>query len=325
MAWKWVFACLLLGSTASWAQAPQSATFKAAQSCPAFQSFRKQTNPGSVSVVPGRVYRVLGQPSSDGAYVRVEIEDATPRMRWVPASCGALADGSGGDAASAAPSSRPAEGVRATYVLALGWEPQFCQTHRRKAECVEELPQDTTQLSLHGLWPQPIGRFYCGVSDRSLIQADKESDWDRLPEPQISAGTRARLARVMPGVQSELERHEWIKHGTCTGLSPDAYFNRAAQLAEQVNASPVRALVVGSVGRTLSVDQLRDAFDHAFGTGAGSRVMLSCNRGPRPEVQEIVVSLAGNVTGDANLADLIQAASPSPAGCPGGAVVPAGR
>ena len=42
----------------------------------------------------------------------------------------------------------------------------------------------------------------------------------------------------MPAVLSGLERHEWIKHGTCFGGEANAYFN-AAGLAEQVNASPV--------------------------------------------------------------------------------------
>jgi hypothetical protein len=39
----------------------------------------------------------------------------------------------------------------------------------------------------------------------------------------------------MPGFQSGLRRHEWIvDHGACYGTAADSYFNRAADLAEQI-------------------------------------------------------------------------------------------
>ncbi|MGO7565546.1 hypothetical protein ACC754_41935, partial [Rhizobium johnstonii] len=33
------------------------------------------------------------------------------------------------------------------------------------------------------------------------------------------AETKTALAKAMPGTQSGLERHEWVKHGTCTKMS----------------------------------------------------------------------------------------------------------
>ena len=61
----------------------------------------------------------------------------------------------------------------------------------------------------------------------------------------------------MPGVLSGLERHEWIKHGTCFGGEANAYFNRAAGLAEQVNASPVRALFASRIGQGVTSAEIR--------------------------------------------------------------------
>ena len=143
-----------------------------------------------------------------------------------------------------------ANGTRATHVLALGWEPAFCLGHEDKAECANETAQsfDASHLSLHGLWPQPRGKAYCNVS-QDLVRADHDHDWASLPEPDLTDATKARLAAVMPGFQSGLERHEWIVHGTCFGATPDSYFNRAADLVEQVNASAVRDLFTQNVRR----------------------------------------------------------------------------
>ncbi len=212
-------------------------------------------------------------------------------------------------------------------MLALGWEPAFCTHHEDKAECAAETGQsfEATHLSLHGLWPQPRGRFYCNVGG-DLVAADKRHDWASLPEPQLSDATKARLAAAMPGVQSGLERHEWTVHGSCYGATADAYFNRAAELAEQVNASPVRDLFAQNVGRTVTAEAIAAAFDQAFGPGAGERVTVSCQgRGPDRAIGEMVISLAGDVTGAAPIKDLILAAAPVPPSCPSGLVIAPGR
>jgi ribonuclease T2 len=80
----------------------------------------------------------------------------------------------------------------------------------------------------------------------------------------------------MPGVQSKLERHEWIVHGTCFASNAEGYFARAAGLAEAIDASTVSKLFADSVGRTLTAESMPAAFDDAFGTGAGARVTVSC-------------------------------------------------
>ncbi len=301
------------------AEVPLAGSFTASQACPALQSIRQQANPGRVMTEPGRAYPVTAKNKDDATYFLITVEGAEPRQRWVAAGCGRT------DAASAAvatPAAAPGGGTRATHVLALGWEPAFCREHPDKAECARETAQsfEATHLSLHGLWPQLRGRAYCGV-DRAVAQAGRAHDWGRLPAPAIGPATRQRLAAIMPGTQSGLERHEWIVHGTCYGASADQYFNRAASLAEQVNASGVRDVFVQHTGGPVTAGDIRAAFDQAFGAGAGARVSVSCpGRDATRRVGEIVISLAGDVTGEAPLAELIRAAAPVPPGCPSGLV-----
>src|SRR6185312_13819755 len=144
-------------------------------------------------------------------------------------------------------------------------------------------------VSLHGLWPQPRGRQYCNVAP-NLQQLDRDHDWKDLPEPDLSATTLSRLATVMPGVQSKLQRHEWIVHGTCFGSTADSYFARAAELAEAVDASKVSLLFATNIGKSLSAEAIRAAFDEAFGAGAGARVTVSCHgHGDYRRITELIV------------------------------------
>jgi ribonuclease T2 len=309
------------------AEVAMTGTFTATQACPAFQSFRKSTNPGDVKLETNKTYRLIAKNKPEPSHYRIMVEGAEPVERWVSTACGSVAatDGSAHEppAANAAPPAPgEASGTRATHVLAMGWEPAFCEEHHDKAEC-RQLGASSfagTHLILHGLWPQPRGTQYCNVA-ADVRQTDRGHNWDGLPEPEMSAATLKRLGDVMPGVQSKLQRHEWIVHGTCFGGNADGYFSRAAGLAEAVSASKISQLFADNVGKSLSADAIRAAFDQAFGAGAGARVAVSCKgHGGDRKITELTVGLAGDVTGSADIGTLIKAAAPAPAGCPGGMV-----
>ena len=76
-------------------------------------------------------------------------------------------------------------------------------------------------------------------------------------------------------------------------------------LAEQVNASRVRALFQGRRGRHASASEVRAAFDADFGRGAGDRVRLVCEEGM---VSEIRLSLKGTIGEGSRIGPLMQAA-----------------
>jgi ribonuclease T2 len=208
------------------------------------------------------------------------------------------------------------------HILALSWQPAFCESHARTPECQSQTANraDATALSLHGLWPQ---RDYCGVS-RNLIDIDRRSDWADLPELDLDPRLARLLAAAMPGTRSFLERHEWIKHGTCFGADPDTYFTTALQLLHAVNTSSVGKVLGGAVGKRLTQDEIRNAFDTAFGPGAGDRARIACERdGNRRLVTEITIGLYGDIGRD-DLQSLILAARPTDGGCNDGIVDPAG-
>lgn len=210
------------------------------------------------------------------------------------------------------------------FILAVSWEPAFCATNRRKTECRGETAAsaDAKQLSLHGLWP--MRQDYCGVSDDQR-QADRSSDWNSLPEVALSAEGRAVLEKVMPGTQSALERHEWIKHGTCTKLSPDEYFGTAASLVNELNASAVGTLFSQNIGKTLDAEAIKAAFDRSFGDGASDRVKMSCRQvGNTRVISEITIGLSEDAVAPGasgpRLQRLIQSAGRTSFGCNQGLV-----
>lgn len=93
------------------------------------------------------------------------------------------------------------------YVVSLSWSPTYCLSH----------PQDKRQCGgkgfgfvLHGVWPQKSSGGY-------------PEDCNANSQPS-SAAIQKTLA-FMPS--ERLINHEWTKHGSCTGLSADAYLELA--------------------------------------------------------------------------------------------------
>ena len=218
---------------------------------------------------------------------------------------------------------------RTRFILAASWEPAFCATNQKKAECRNQSSNnfDAKNFSLHGLWP--MRQEYCDVSD-DLKQSDRSSDWKDLPAVQLSAETKASLDKVMPGTQSGLERHEWIKHGSCTKLSADDYFGTAVGLINELNASAVRDLFAQNIGKTLDAEAIKAAFNKSFGAGASDRVKMSCRQvGKVRVISELTIGLSEDAIqpspeGEPRLEQLIQSAGKTSFGCDQGLVDAAG-
>ena len=129
----------------------------------------------------------------------------------------------------------------------------------------------------------------------------------------------------MPGVRSQLDRHEWIKHGTCSGVGSERYFSVALKLTEAINASALPRLFAENLGNTLSAAAVARAVDAAFGAGAGRRVGLECvTDGSRRLISGLRFALDGALGDKTDLATLLSAAEPRTGGCRGGVVDPAG-
>lgn len=295
--------------------------FIAGETCPAYQSIKKKTNPGNLTLVKGMAYEVTGKNKPDATHYQIRVEGANPVSRWVPTTCGKLLTdcktksdpGSNGNGAG---------GKEPEYLLAISWQPAFCQTHQSKNECVTQTKEryDADHFALHGLWPQPKGRYYCGVNNR-LRKLDKMKAWDQLPKLDISEETFDMLIEVMPGVASHLQRHEWYKHGTCYGEPAETYFKDSITLINQINDSAVRDLFAGNIGNTLSASEIRVKFTEAFGDGAGSKVKIRCDSGM---ISELWINLKGEIGPGAQIRDLLKEAEPADSGCGGGKIDEAG-
>jgi ribonuclease T2 len=89
------------------------------------------------------------------------------------------------------------------YLLVLSWSPEFCHGKSGGSEC-----KDHRGFVLHGLWPQyNNGAYPVGCATTQPSPTDLSS-----------------IKQIMP---PEIIAHEWQKHGTCSGLSGDAYFRLA--------------------------------------------------------------------------------------------------
>ncbi len=126
------------------------------------------------------------------------------------------------------------------YLLDVTHESAWCDDgNSQKGQCrrLDRAAVDTRPLVLHGLWPeyQSPGSYPSNCAAQPL---------------RLSSALRERLAEVMPGSLEGLDEHEWRKHGSCTGLDPETYFNESIRLAERVNKSLVSTLRSAAGGST---------------------------------------------------------------------------
>ena len=330
---------------------PITGTLTAERDCPAGVSTKHAANPGQVRLVPGQVYPVVARNRPEPTHYRLRIAGAEPQDRWVEVSCGqfsadlrawpeapaeaAPVPASRASGAATAPAGQaPAPvaptagewrggGMESQFVLAVTWQPAFCELRANRPDCAALTPgaEAGRRFSLHGLWPQPSGRDYCGVAAPER-RASENGDWRRLPDPDLTPTTRAALAERMPGTLVHLHRHEWSKHGTCYGSDAETYFRQSLALLDQLNASEVRGLFEANIGKRLRAEEVRAAGDRAFGPGSGARMRLECDQ--EGQITELRIGLKGPIRDGSALGELIHAAPSRTAGCRGGWVDRAG-
>jgi ribonuclease T2 len=293
----------ILCSHSALAFTPLEGQLTASVTCPALASIKKGTNPDNLRLQVGQTYTVVGQNKTPATHYLIEIPDTTPSQRWVSTKCGNLASISN---VSTSPVIPPGVKIAQDYLLAISWQPAFCETKPAKTEC-KTLAGDpkrfeATNFALHGLWPQPKGNDYCGVS-KSDIDFDKAKNWGSLPaiEGELTPATWAKLQIVMPGTASNLHRHEWIKHGTCYKGTPEEYYSESIALLDAVNSSPVQDLVAENIGDPVTINAIDKALS-VFSSNAGEKVEVKCNDSL---LGELWINLRGNITPTSSISDLI--------------------
>ncbi len=193
--------------------------------------------------------------------------------------------------------------VSTRNLLAISWQNAFCQTHQKKRECrnVKQTDFSATHFTLHGLWPQPRNNTYCKPTKKLWLNPTLYNE----------------LLHVMPAAKSGLHQHEWKKHGTCYNTSPERYFRDSIDLLQQINTSYVRDFFVRHIGKTVSIKQVRLAFDKAFGKGSGRKVKMQCKSG---YITELQINLEGDISKAKTLSTLLKNAPMAHNGCQKGVI-----
>lgn len=108
------------------------------------------------------------------------------------------------------------------YDLVLSWSPTYCETKGRgrdELQCNSERPY---AFVLHGLWPQ----YNKGWPESCRT---KKNSW-------VSREVINSMMDIMPS--KGLIIHEYKKHGTCSGLSPELYYKLSRHLYNKVKIPP---------------------------------------------------------------------------------------
>jgi len=300
---------------------PTDGQFLAQEDCSATVGIHRP--PDATLLRKGSRYKAVGLNRPNGDFLRLRVPGGKPELRWVRLSCGQLETiGMPAQANPAVPFVPLAGRKDSKLLLSLSWQPSFCEGKPEKPECRSQTASrfDADHFSLHGLWPQPQGREYCQVlpQDRAT---DERRRWEALPRLNLQSTTSERLKQVMPGAASALERHEWIRHGSCFGSDPDTYFRTALSLLEQVNQSSLRNLLASRLGETVTVRELKTAFEANFGKSAGQALGVRCSRdGHRQLISEIRIKLKQPLDDTTQLRDALDLSSPASGNCDAGVV-----
>ena len=123
------------------------------------------------------------------------------------------------------------------YLLALQHTGMFCCENPKKCndkrhDSTNSSTAASSSLAVHGLWPMNLYKaqspIYCASED--------------FDPPRPLSGR---------------EKHEWKKHGSCSGLARDMYFLEEKRLAtSEPTVKHVRSVVDNSVGVAISTDSL---------------------------------------------------------------------
>jgi ribonuclease T2 len=136
------------------------------------------------------------------------------------------------------------------YLLNLSWSPEFCHSHPNATECAEH-----STFVLHGLWPQNDNGTYPENCSNQPGPRNPAAYSDIYPDPGLLV-------------------HEWRTHGTCSGLSSDAFFALARNAFHSVAIPPALSRVDHQI--SMPPSQILDLFTAANPSIPRSSLALSC-------------------------------------------------
>ncbi len=154
------------------------------------------------------------------------------------------------------------------YLLALSWSPSFCALPGMAAREPRQCGADRRySFIVHGLWPQ----YERGWPARCATTQPRD----------VAPALVAKQLDLMPS--PKLVENQWDRHGVCSGLSPEAYFNETRRLRAKI-VIPA-AFVNPAAPVTLTPAAVRAAFVKANPGLPPTGLVLSCERTRLREVR----------------------------------------
>ena len=153
------------------------------------------------------------------------------------------------------------------YVLALSWSPSFCEASgERGTPPQQQCGARPYSFVVHGLWPQYEKGF---------------PEFCQQPAPRLDRNIVSSMLDLMPAPR--LIFNEWDRHGTCSGLSPNAYFETVRKARALVKIpEPYIAL---SAPLTVTPDEVEEAFVKANPGLTPDAIAVTCDRRRLSEVR----------------------------------------
>lgn len=153
------------------------------------------------------------------------------------------------------------------YLMSLSWSPSYCAAaHEGGRSGGAQCGARPYSFVVHGLWPQYEKGFpeYC-----------------EQPPPRLYRGIVSSMLDLMPA--PPLIYNEWDKHGTCSGLKAQAYFDtiRKARAAIKIPDDYVDL----QAPLTVAPEAVRDAFVKANPDLTPGAVAVECDNRRLTEVR----------------------------------------
>ncbi|WP_449432135.1 ribonuclease T2 family protein [Pseudomonas putida] len=145
------------------------------------------------------------------------------------------------------------------WVYSVTWQPTFCLMRPDTPGC-DSAPQ---RLLTHGIWPynqstdESSNRHpqFCTTSESCKNDACSMSD-DQMNRVLANEPLRALVTTEPKGMFA----HEWKKHGTCSGLSMEGYFQAFVDLREKVVVQKDPEAFARMIGRATEFSRIREVF-----------------------------------------------------------------
>jgi len=154
------------------------------------------------------------------------------------------------------------------YRLEEQWQPKACADFGSKANDLCDQPQQ--KLTIHGLWPE----YYAPKNGKGWPQFCHGADAFNPHDLPSSNELDTYWPTLTKGSETSFLKHEWERHGTCSGMTQIDYLEGAITAAKSVEEalSQVFEDALNDHSGTIS----KSAIVNAYGEG---NIVVECDQG----------------------------------------------